>query len=76
VRRYSRTLWAKVTDTVAQGNRSSVYWKIGRELRERGATPGEVACVLGASRCWQDKHGRNNHAALHAEVRRIFSKPQ
>ena len=43
-------------------------------LRENGATPEEVACVLQAAPCWRDKHG-DNRQALRDEVQRIFDKP-
>ena len=59
------------TDVIPLGKRSSVIWKIGKRLRKLDATPSEVARVLAASRCWQDKHGQNR-AALEGEVTRIF----
>ena len=66
-------LMSCVTAPVARGKRSDVIFKIGMTLRERGASAAEIACVLRASRCWQDKHG-NNERALDREVERIMAK--
>jgi hypothetical protein len=74
LRRRSCTLIYEVQRYVQKGWRSDVIWKIGRTLRERGATRGEVAVVLRASRCFQDKWGDNANA-LQGEVTRIFLKP-
>jgi hypothetical protein len=73
IRRYAPALRSHVTGRVAKGWRSDVIFKIGMTLRERGASAREIACVLRASRCWQDKHG-DNERALEAEVARIMSK--
>jgi hypothetical protein len=74
LRRRRAWLFVTVTSPVAVGKRSDVIWKIGMILREKGATPNEVASVLQAARCWRDKHG-DNRQALQDEVRRIFDKP-
>ena len=70
----AKSLTFTLTDGVRVGKRSEVIWKIGRTLRERGATPSEVATVLWASRCFRAKH-RNSRSALRGEVQRIFNKP-
>jgi len=69
--RYYRPLIFVVEQRIPVGKRSSVIWKIGMTLRDRGATPSEVAAVIGASRAWQDKHG-NNREKLLKEVVRVF----
>jgi len=71
-----RAFWLdyEVTRRVDEGWRSHIIWKIGRTLRDRRATPGEVAVVLAASRCFRDKWG-NNAKALQGELTRIFTKP-
>jgi hypothetical protein len=70
VRRLAPGLLASVTRRVANGKRSDVIWKIGRVLREHGATAGEVAAVLREAPCWRDKHG-DDEDALRREVARI-----
>jgi hypothetical protein len=74
VRRRRPVVASYVTDRIPEGKRSDIIFKIVMMLRERGATPGEVAVVLAASRCFQDKWG-NNATALQGEVSRIFLKP-
>jgi hypothetical protein len=72
--RLERYLASYVTRVIPKHWRSDVIWKIGRTLREGGCTTGEVAVVLEASRCFQDKWG-GNAKALRGEVTRIFLKP-
>jgi hypothetical protein len=52
-----RSLRLMVTNPVMVGYRSDVICRIALELYDRGATVDEVACVIGASRAWQSKHG-------------------
>jgi hypothetical protein len=75
VRRYARSLLGYLDQPVSVGKRSDVIWKIGMTLRDKGATPGEVAQVLLAARCWRDKHG-DNERALKREVQRMFRRDQ
>lgn len=49
-----------VTDKVYKGGRSSVIWKIAMTLGEHGATEAEIACVLKAAQCWQNKYAPNS----------------
>jgi hypothetical protein len=74
LRRRRAWLFVTVTSPVAVGKRSDVIFKIGMILREKGATPNEVASVLQAARCWRDKHG-DDRERLQREVERIFQKP-
>jgi len=60
-------------DSVAVGWRSDVIWKVGVGLRERGATPSEIACVFLAMTAYVDKHGTNQQT-LRREVERVFAK--
>jgi hypothetical protein len=71
-RRKCVALLATVRSDVQQGKRSDVIWLIAKTLRGKGATPGEVAAVLRASKCWQSKHN-GNEEALAREVARVFS---
>ena len=58
LKRYGRrSLQSMVTSPVMVGYRSDVICRIALELYYRGATIDEVACVIGASRAWQSKHG-------------------
>lgn len=58
LKRYGRrSLRLMVTSPVMVGYRSDVICRIALELYDRGATVDEVACVIGASRAWQSKHG-------------------
>jgi hypothetical protein len=56
------------------GQRSDVIWKIGQLLKEKGASPDEVAAVIYASASWRSKHGQASRGPLRAEVKRIFKK--
>lgn len=60
-----------VSAPVYVGKRSSVIWKIGRTLAERGASGDEISCVLLASKCWQSKWG-NNKKALARQVAKMM----
>jgi hypothetical protein len=73
IRRYAPTLIMDLNARVAQGKRSSVFFKMGMTLFARGASRAEVSVVLGAMRCWLDKHGTDKRA-LKAEVTRIMRK--
>jgi hypothetical protein len=64
-------LKSRVTNDVAKGKRSSVIFKIGITLAERGATEAEIACVIWVSKAWQSKHG-NRPGELDREVDRIM----
>jgi hypothetical protein len=58
--------------SVLVGKRSDVLWRLSQELREKGATPSETACVLWHSRAFQDKWGEDMNA-LRKEIARAFA---
>jgi hypothetical protein len=72
-RRKSWLVERLVANVIPKGKRSHVIWKISMTLIAKGATPGEVACVLRASACWRSKHG-DNEQALKREIERAFRK--
>jgi hypothetical protein len=78
LRRYGlRHLTSYVTQPVPgptperQGKRSEVIWRLLLDLREKGATPSEAACVAWHSEAWKSKHG-DNMLHLRKEVARAF----
>ena len=73
VRRYAPALRMYINAPVAKGKRSDVYFKVGMTLAQAGASAAEIECVVGAMRCWLDKHGTDKRA-LKAEVMRIMRK--
>jgi len=73
IRRYAPTLINDLNAQVAQGKRSSVFFKMGMTLFARGASCAEVSVAIGAMKCWQSKHGTNQRA-LKVEVTRIMRK--
>ena len=75
IKRRAPTLRSYVTRRIDKGGRSSIIWKIGVTLAERGACPAEIACVLMAARCWQDKRGKDERA-LEREVWRMWEHGQ
>jgi hypothetical protein len=66
-------LLSAIEDKVPQGRRSSVIWKLGMTLKEKGATRDEVGAVIYQSWAWQSKHGASSGEALEKEIARVFA---
>jgi hypothetical protein len=66
-------LLSAIEDKIAVTRRSSVVWKIGKTLREKGASRDEVAAAIYASVAWREKHGADSGNALAEEVKRVFA---
>lgn len=71
--KYRKAGVRKYMGSCTEGKRSDVIYRIGRSLRELGASRDEISCVIGASGAWQSKWG-DDPQRLVAEIDRIISK--